>query len=112
LRNNDGDSGEFLFAIDADPLSPNFNQIGLAIEPENARALAIIGVNLRDLIAAEIDIAHPETPEINGIAYVMFRSDEPDGAIRTCTTLKPGRVNRSPCGTGSNANMALRHTQR
>lgn len=87
------------------------SQISLVIEPENARALATIGVNLRDLIAAEIDIAHPETPEINGIAYVMFRSDEADGAIRTCTTLKPGRVDRSPCGTGSNANMAVRYTQ-
>ncbi|MCY1247886.1 4-hydroxyproline 2-epimerase [compost metagenome] len=26
--------------------------------------------------------------------------------MRTCTTLKPGRVDRSPCGTGSSANLA------
>jgi proline racemase len=39
----------------------------------------------------------------------MFRSEEPDGAVRTCTTLRPGRVDRSPCGTGSSANMAVRH---
>lgn len=92
------------------------DQIGLTIAPENARKLATYGVLLRDLIAEDlakkdIEIVHPETPEINGIAYVMFRSDEPDGAIRTCTTLKPGRVDRSPCGTGSNANMAVRHAE-
>jgi proline racemase len=41
------------------------------------------------------------------VAYVMFRQTEADGAIRTCTTLKPGRVDRSPCGTGSSANLAV-----
>ena len=45
-------------------------------------------------------------PEIEGVAYVMFRSRDPDGAIRTCTTLWPGRVDRSPCGTGSSAHLA------
>lgn len=38
----------------------------------------------------------------------MFRSDEPGGALRTCTTLRPGRVGRFPCGTGSYANVAVR----
>jgi proline racemase len=48
---------------------------------------------------------------VNEIAYVMFRATEPDGAIRTCTTLKPGRVDRSPCGTGSSANLAVLHAR-
>ena len=85
------------------------NQVGVTIAPENARTLAINGVEIRDLIAAKTGIAHPDAPEINGLAYVMFRSEEPDGAIRTCTTLRPARVDRSPCGTGSNSNMAVRH---
>ena len=41
----------------------------------------------------------------------MFRSIDPDGAIRTCTTLRPGRVDRSPCGTGSSANLAVLHAR-
>ena len=84
-------------------------QLGLEIVPENARKLATRGVELLKRIQKEVTVAHPETPEINGIAYVMFRSDEADGAVRTCTTLPPGRVDRSPCGTGSNANMAVRY---
>ena len=96
--------GVFYVLVDVD-------QIGLEIDPENARALAVYGISLRDLIAAKTEIAHPEAPEINGLAYVMFRSDEPDGAIRTCTTLRPARVDRSPCGTGSNSNMAVRHAE-
>jgi proline racemase len=86
-------------------------QIGLTIAPENARQLAMIGVDLRNRIAAVEPALHPTVPALNGLAYVMFRSEEPDGGLRTCTTLRPGRADRSPCGTGSNANMAVRHAR-
>ena len=86
-------------------------QIGLTIAPENARALATTGVELRNRIAAVEPALHPTTPALNGLSYVMFRSDEQDGSLRTCTTLRPGRVDRSPCGTGSNSNMASRHAR-
>lgn len=86
-------------------------QIGLTIAPENARALAMTGVELRSRIAAVEPALHPTTPALNGLSYVMFRSDEPDGALRTCTTLRPGRADRSPCGTGSNSSMAVRHAR-
>lgn len=81
-------------------------QIGLTIAPENARALAEAGIAIRADLAGQIEIAHPEIPGLNDVAYVMFRSREADGTIRTCTTLAPGRVDRSPCGTGSSANLA------
>nr|WP_321254297.1 proline racemase family protein [uncultured Ruegeria sp.] len=84
-------------------------QVGLTIAPENARALAEIGVALRDQIAEQTDIAHPEIPELQGLAYVMFRAWEEDGAMRQCTTLKPARADRSPCGTGTNSTMAVLH---
>lgn len=87
-------------------------QIGLTIKPENARQLAMAGVELRNRIAAMELALHPTTPALNGLSYVMFRSEEPDGALRTCTTMRPGRTDRSPCGTGSNANMAARHARR
>lgn len=81
-------------------------QIGLAIEPANARALAEAGIELKRLLVDQVQVRHPTLPGVEGIAYVMFRDHEPDGAVRTCTTLQPGRVDRSPCGTGSSANLA------
>ncbi len=87
------------------------SQIGLTIRPENARQLALAGVDLRNRIAAIEPALHPTTPALSGISYVMFRSDELDGAVRTCTTMRPGRTDRSPCGTGSNANMAARRAR-
>ena len=63
--------GVFYALVDVD-------QTGLTISPENARQLATIGVNLRNRIAAQDAALHPTTPALNGLAYVMFRSDEPD----------------------------------
>jgi proline racemase len=86
-------------------------QVGLTIVPEKARELATVGVELRNRIAEVEPALHPLESALNGLAYVMFRSDEADGAVRTCTTLRPGRVDRSPCGTGSNSNMAVLHSK-
>lgn len=96
--------GVFYALIDVD-------QIGLTIAPENARQLATIGVELRNRIAAVEAAPHPSIPALDGLAYVMFRSTEADGALRTCTTLRPGRADRSPCGTGSNSNIASAHAR-
>lgn len=91
--------GVYYALIDAD-------QIGLDIAPENARALAEAGIELKALLSGQIEVAHPILKGVDEIAYVMFRGRDADGAVRTCTTLQPGRVDRSPCGTGSSANLA------
>lgn len=97
--------GVFCAIVDVD-------QVGLTIEESNARQLAETGIALKHIIDANRTTRHPTIESINGVAYVMFRSEEPDGVTRTCTTLPPGRVDRSPCGTGSNANMAVRFARK
>jgi len=87
------------------------DQIALKIEPRHARDLAAAGIELKALLADQVAVRHPELDGIDDIAYVMFRDRDPDGAVRTCTTLKPGRVDRSPCGTGSSANLAVLHAR-
>lgn len=86
-------------------------QFGMKIERHSARALADLGMQLLPSLKAEFDVTHPLFTEIKGVAYLMFRDNEPDGATRTCSILMPGRVDRSPCGTGSNGNMATRHAR-
>ncbi|KUF10062.1 proline racemase family protein [Pseudoponticoccus marisrubri] len=83
--------------------------LGLDLVPGNARALAMAGITLHKQIAPDCAARHPTVPELDGLAYVMFRGRDADGALRTCTTMRPGRVDRSPCGTGSNAEMAAQH---
>ena len=86
-------------------------QLGLRIEPSQARDLVSAGMSLKKAINDSVKVQHPEIPDIDHVAYVMFRDRDPDGALRTCTTLFPGRVDRSPCGTGSSANLACLHAR-
>ncbi|MBN3722795.1 proline racemase family protein [Burkholderia sp. Ac-20379] len=81
-------------------------QVGLTIAPEHARALAELGVALRQRVNQQVAVRHPLLPELDEVAYVMFRHRVSDTVYQTCTTLPPGRVDRSPCGTGSSANLA------
>ena len=86
-------------------------QVRLTIVPDKARALAEAGIEIKALLKGQVTVSHPEILGLDEVAYVMFRDRDPDGAVRTCTTLKPGRVDRSPCGTGSSANLAVLHAQ-
>lgn len=86
-------------------------QINQTIEKANAAALVQAGMILKDLINRAVPVVHPEIPAISGVAYVMFRDLEADGTVRTCTTMWPGRADRSPCGTGNSANLATRYAR-
>lgn len=81
-------------------------QTELRIAPEHARELATAGVALRDVINRQVRVQHPLIDSLNEVAYVMFRNRLDARTYQTCTTLPPGRVDRSPCGTGSSANLA------
>lgn len=81
-------------------------QVGLSICADNARALATAGVRLKGLINQQLRVQHPLIAGLNEVAYVMFRHRLDNHTWQTCTTLPPGRVDRSPCGTGSSANLA------
>jgi proline racemase len=82
------------------------DQVGLSIAPQSARELATQGVRLKGLFNEQVKVCHPLFKELNEVAYVMFRNRVDRRTYQTCTTLPPGRVDRSPCGTGSSANLA------
>ncbi len=86
------------------------DQIGLTIAPQNAHSLMQAGVSMLNDLMAKVPVQHPERPQINQFSYVMFRDRNGD-TVKTCTVLKPGRIDRSPCGTGSSANLAAMHAR-
>ena len=81
--------------------------IGLEIRPENARRLVTAGSAIHRAVNARLDIAHPDYPGLEGISYVMFTAREANGDLRGATIMPPGRVDRSPCGTGNAARLAV-----
>ena len=45
--------------------------------------------------------------DLKGISYTMFVGHDTDGVMKGATILPPGRIDRSPCGTGNSARLAV-----
>ena len=91
-------------------------RLGIPLEP--AREQDLIRAGLAVIAAAEAKVApvHPEDDRIRGIEHLVVTTegDERDGALgpvdgRAATVIHPGWIDRSPCGTGTSARMALLH---
>jgi proline racemase len=91
--------GVFYLLVEAAPL-------GLSIAPASARRLVDAGMAILEAAQVRWQPAHPVHAGIAGLAYLMFMESRADGP-RNATIMPPGRVDRSPCGTGSAARLAL-----
>ena len=85
--------------------------VGLTIEPKSARALVEAGSRIHRAVNEQISFAHPELPELSTISYVMFVGYNADRELVGATILPPGRIDRSPCGTGNTARLAVRYAR-
>ena len=83
-------------------------QFGLKLDRSNARQVVEAGTAISLAARRSIKVQHPEIPEIDFISYVMLIGDDDpsNGSLRGATVLS-GRVDRSPCGTGNSARLAL-----
>ncbi len=86
-------------------------KLGLSIEAKSARALVEAGSAIQRAANEQLSIEHPEHRQLNGLSYVMFISKTHDGDLKNATIMPPGRVDRSPCGTGSSARLALMYAK-
>ena len=82
-------------------------QLGLEIRPDQAKKLVEAGSAIHRAVNAQLDIAHPEIAAIKGISYTMFNSFTESGELKGATIMPPGRIDRSPCGTGNSARLAV-----
>jgi proline racemase len=82
-------------------------QLGLEIRPDQARKLVEAGSAIHRAVNAQLEIAHPEIEAIKGISYTMFVGHNADGELKGATIMAPGRIDRSPCGTGNSARLAV-----
>lgn len=86
-------------------------QLGLEIEPGAARTLVDLGSRIHRAARDQIILNHPESKNFNTLSYVMFVDKRPDGELVGATIMPPGRIDRSPCGTGNSARLAVRHAR-
>ena len=88
-------------------------QVGLEIEPDNAHELATLGNTILLAAREQCPVQHPTLASLNQFVYAMFMAEvaQRTGELRNCTILPPGRIDRSPCGTGSAARLATLHAR-
>ena len=92
--------------------SVDVRTIGLAVDRASLPALIALQRELRPGLDAALSPRHPEEPELAGIYGVIFWQPEPDepgaGLVqRNVTVFADGEVDRSPCGSGTSARLAL-----
>jgi proline racemase len=84
--------------------------IGLEVDPARAGELIDAGLAIIAAIDAADRPVHPEDPRIAGCAHVVLHAPGSDGAdARAATSIHPGWLDRSPCGTGTSARLAQLH---
>jgi proline racemase len=83
-------------------------QFGVKLDRASARQVVEAGTAISLAARQSITVQHPEIREIDFVSYVMLIGDDDpaNGSLRGATVLS-GRVDRSPCGTGSSARLAL-----
>ena len=79
------------------------------VEPSELPRLIALGRELKAAIEAEHDVVHPVEPELRDIYGVIFWLHESDTPLtqRNVTVFADGEVDRSPCGSGTSARLAL-----
>ena len=85
------------------------NALGLRVTPDNVQRFIDTGRAIKAAIHARMDVVHPLEPELRDVYGVVFHetlaTDPP--TQRNVTIFADGEVDRSPCGSGTSARLAL-----
>lgn len=98
--------GNFFAIVDSVP-------IGLELTPGNAEKIIEYGSTIRETVNREIKVQHPEIEEIHSVDLVEFYgpSDNSKATLKNCVFFGKDQIDRSPCGTGTSAKMAVLHAK-
>ncbi|KAL0929232.1 proline racemase [Colletotrichum truncatum] len=102
--------GQWYVVIAADAL-------GVEVTPAFGARLIELGNLIKKTVLDTVMPTHPENPAIRGINNVVITeplTTSPTGAISVKHTVivTPGRLDRSPCGTGSSSRLAILHARK
>ncbi len=94
--------GAFYASIEA-------RHFGLTVTPDNLTSFIELGRAIKAELEARHDVVHPLEPELRGIYGVIFYETLSASPLmqRNVTIFADGEVDRSPCGSGTSARLAL-----
>jgi proline racemase len=87
--------------------------LGFRLTPDEARDLAETGMRITRAANEQLGFRHPELPEWAHISFCQIAGpvERIDGVATAANavSIRPGKIDRSPCGTGSSARLAVLH---
>jgi proline racemase len=98
--------GNFFLLVDV-------RQVGIELEPANLSQFIELGMSALAAANEQIQVAHPGISQIKRILDVRFygESVHPGVNSRSVVILGNQMVDRSPCGTGTSAELAVRYAR-
>ena len=90
--------------------------LGFEIAPHEARDIAELGVKITNAANEQIGFAHPELEGWQHISFCQMTMPVTAGQGGVleglnAVVIQPGKLDRSPCGTGCSARMAVLHAR-
>ena len=89
--------------------------LGFAIRPDEARDLAELGMTITAAANAQLGFGHPENAGWDHISFCQFAGPlAREGDVLSgpnAVVVRPGKIDRSPTGTGCSARMATLHAR-
>jgi proline racemase len=83
--------------------------VGIPIVPERLPDLRRVGMEIKRAVEKGVTVQHPLEPQLQGIYGTIFTGQPSDESadLRNVTIFAEAEVDRSPCGTGTCAVMAV-----
>lgn len=85
--------------------------LGFALTEDEARDIAVMGVKITKAANEQLGFTHPENADWNHISFCQIAAPITyEGGIKSgknTVAIQPGKLDRSPCGTGCSARLAV-----
>ena len=89
--------------------------LGFGLTPDEALDLARTGIRITDAANEQLGFHHPANADWNQLSFCQMAAPVAvvDGVKtgRNAVVIQPGKIDRSPCGTGCSARMAVLHAR-
>ena len=93
----------------------NSEAVGFEVIPDEARDIAETGIKITAAANEQLTFSHPTNPDLTRFSFCQFAKPlfEEDGQTigKNAVVIRPGKVDRSPTGTGASARMATLHAR-